>query len=124
MKLRLRGNSIRLRLTQSEVARFGREGKVEETVRFNESERDLLYTLEIGAESDLFAKFADGAIRVFIPEKQALEWVDSQQVGVETPVGSSLRVLVEKDFACSEVRPGENEEDAFPNPRNEARSTS
>ena len=116
MKLRLRGNSIRLRLTQSEVSRFRAEGRIEESVRFGDNEPAFLYALEVGPVDSPAAKFEGGAIRIFIPEKHAREWIESEQVAIESPEGISPRVLIEKDFACLEVRNGVSDEDAFPNP--------
>jgi|SRR5687767_12134428 hypothetical protein len=117
MKLRLRGNSIRLRLTQSEVSRFRAEGKIEERVRFGDNEPDFVYALEIGPGNSPAAKFEGGAMRVFISEKHARGWIESEQNAIESPEGISPRVLIEKDFACLEIRPGENDKDAFPTPR-------
>ncbi len=58
MKLRIKGNSLRLRLQQAEIAAL-REGKaVEETVRFSPASR-LVYALERGGDA-LAASF-DGA---------------------------------------------------------------
>ena len=107
MKLRIRGNSIRLRLTRSEVEEFGRTGKVEEKVDFGPGMRKLKYALE---------ECQDDRIRVSVPAEQAREWVRSESVGFESS-GGGLRILVEKDFSCLNERPGETEEDTFPNPK-------
>jgi hypothetical protein len=47
-------------------------------------------------------------------------WASTEKAGFETQQeignGKSLRILVEKDFACLERRDGEDESDAFPHP--------
>ncbi|HEV7644018.1 MAG TPA: hypothetical protein VGO50_08775 [Pyrinomonadaceae bacterium] len=121
MKLRIRNNSLRLRLTQSEVAQFGENGYVEEVIEFGAVPAShLTYALIALPENDIAAKFEDGKITISIPSPQARQWVDSDQVGIETDQdigdGNKLRILVEKDFACAAPRHGEDDSDAFPNP--------
>ena len=116
MKLRIRVNSIRLRLTRSEVEEFGRTGKVEEKVDFGPGMRKLKYALEECQGEHVFADYEDDRIRVSVPAEQAREWVRSESVGFESS-GGGLRILVEKDFSCLNERPGETEEDTFPNPK-------
>ena len=116
MKLRIRGNSVRLRLTRGEVDTFGSAGKVEEFVDFGDGKPKFIYALEASDGAEVSAEFTGSTIRVFVPRGQARTWVESEQVGVESAEASTLRVLVEKDFACLQERPGETNEDAFPNP--------
>ena len=120
MKLRIRGNSVRLRLTQKEVAQFDRTGKVEEEIDFGASQT-LIYALEKTERSDAVSvDFENSRLRVRVPEKAAREWIESDQTGLEAApkVGENkcLRILIEKDFACLKERPGEDDGDAFPNP--------
>lgn len=115
MKLRIKGNSIRLRLTQSEVAQLGEVGSVAESVDFGPDAR-FVYSLIVSDEARaLNSKFENGCLDVSIPKAQAREWVSSEQVGLEardvTPA-----ILIEKDFACLTERPHEDESDMFPNP--------
>ncbi len=122
MKLRIRGNFVRLRLTQSEVARLAETGAVEETVEFGlRPEQRFVYALEKAAGAETVrADFDGGSLRVWIPEAEAEKWTSSNQVGIEArqPLGGEkeLQILIEKDFACLAERPGEDESDAFPNP--------
>lgn len=95
---------------------FSTAGKVEETVDFGDGGSKFTYALEASDVPNVSAEFSGGTIRVFVPQEQARNWVGSEQVGVESVEGSRLRVLVEKDFACLQERPGETNEDAFPNP--------
>ncbi len=121
MKLRIRGNSIRLRLTRSELDLFRSSGIVEQVVEFEKPSRSLSYRLRISPTSAVIAAEFDGrSIDISIPETQAQDWASSDLVGIECmqPIGGgrSLRILVEKDFACLTPRKHEDEKEAFPNP--------
>ena len=119
MKLRIRGDSIRLRLTQTEVARLAEEGRVEESTHFGPDER-FTYAIAFGAESTLSARLSPRGIEVTVPGEVARAWAASDSVGIEGARelgdGKTLRILVEKDFACLTKRPHEDDADAFPNP--------
>ena len=113
MKMRVRGNSIRLRLTRSEVERFRETGLVEEIIEFGNGQK-LVYALESAANSEIVsAEFDSNGITVFVPRKDAKQWVNSNQVGIEAGQnignGKILRLLIEKDFACLEPRKGEED---------------
>jgi hypothetical protein len=119
MKLRMRGNSLRLRLTQSEVNDLVALGSVEEETAFGPQAR-LTYAIVLGEESAVSASFDAGASRVTVPSAEARAWATSDRVAIEgeqaTADGEPLRLLVEKDFACLKPRTGEDDRDAFPNP--------
>lgn len=91
----MRGNTVRLRLTQSEVAKFDETGSVEETVEFPSG--NLIYELRRGLA--YFADFQDRKLTVTVPESQARLWVESSQVGMEAQAGT-VDLLIEKDFQC------------------------
>lgn len=118
MKLRIRGDSIRLRLTQSEVKKLAEEGRVEESTRFGPDDR-FTYAISVGG-AELSAKLSTRGIEVTVPGEVARSWATSDSVGIEGARelgdGSSFRILVEKDFACLTTRPHEDDTDAFPNP--------
>jgi hypothetical protein len=121
MKLRIRGNSIRLRLTKSEVEQLGQAGAVEDAVAFGPASAGFRYELRTTAELDTTrAAFENSCLSILIPVGDAENWIGSERIGIEAmqPVGSDefLRILVEKDFACLAEREGEDESDAFPNP--------
>ncbi|MCW5960693.1 MAG: hypothetical protein KIS76_11070 [Pyrinomonadaceae bacterium] len=116
MKLRIRGNSVRLRLTQSEVDEFGAGEPVSELVEFGDSEETgFRYELKKSSNEDLDASFENGTLSVKVGESAARQWVNSQDVGIEGTAGK-LHILIEKDFECLKPRPGEDESDNFPNP--------
>lgn len=122
MKMRLRGNSIRLRLGEREVAQLANTGRVAESVQFSASPlSSLTFSLVTSPdEKDITARFAEGEITVTVPAGSAKVWASSEQVGMHggQPVGNgtSLTILIEKDFRCLASRPGEDESDNFANP--------
>lgn len=123
MKLRTRGNSLRLRLTKSEVAEIGAGGTVEETVEFGgEPPQRFIYALvSTDNVENPTAVFDAGRITVFISKAQAGEWSRTNQIRIEAEKsigadGRTLRILIEKDFSCLEPRAGEEDVDTFAHP--------
>ena len=113
MKLRIHADSLRLRLSQSEVAEIAHAGKLEDSISFSGGQR-LIYALEAAEIPSMEAKFVDGRMHISIPAETMRKWASSDEVGIEgaTP---TLRVLIEKDFQCLHTE-GERDTDAFPNP--------
>ncbi len=125
MKLRIKGNSVRLRLTQSEVAEFFERGKFEDRTEFGgETGQHLSYAVmaESGAE-EISANFGNGRISIIIPQIIAEKWAQTEQTALAAeqnlPSGKTLRISIEKDFACLSPRPEEDESDNFPHPKSE-----
>ena len=119
MKLRIDVNSLRLRLTQKEVAQFRRSGRVDAAVYFAPG-RMLSYSIEsLPNAAEVSADFDDRAIRVAIPTGVAIQWTDSNEIGIQasqaTGDGLRLELLIEKDFQCLH-RTAEQDADAYPNP--------
>lgn len=124
MKLRIKGASLRLRLTQGEVRALAAEGRVEEQVPFGGGV-NLIYRLSCDATATkLNARFAAGVLEVRVPAALAQEWCASQEValaGTQEDSPHSLRIAVEKDFACLAPRTDEDESDNFPHPQTGAK---
>jgi hypothetical protein len=120
MKLRIRGDSIRLRLTQAEVLALADASLVEETVSFGNARLTYAITATLAPGAPLAARLVDNRIEVMVAGDTARAWAANDVVGLEgtqqTEADRSLRILVEKDFACLKVRSGEDDADAFPNP--------
>ncbi len=117
MKLRIRGNSIRLRLTRSEVARLVNEGVVSEQVRFD-ADAVLQYSIaSIGnGEGEAISAALDGPhIRVQAHKAVVERWAQSDEVGFESAPAAALKIIVEKDWTCLTPRTGDDD-DTFPNP--------
>jgi len=126
MKLRIKGNSIRLRLGRSEVARLATEGILEEFTDFGPGSVRFGYTIHATfQEPSVTARFADGRLVVRVPAIELHMWANGDQVGIEASQRidddgyEMLRILVEKDFQCLHGDDGEEEtdEDAYPNPQ-------
>jgi len=121
MKIRILGNSVRLRLSQTEVKEILETGRVVQTVKFSpKSTQQLHYALEKAEISSIQATFDTNEICVQIPVEIANNWAASNEVSLENymPIGEQeqLRILVEKDFKCIDAREGEDESDLFTNP--------
>lgn len=116
MKLRIRENTIRFRLTKSEVAEFGKNGLVENQTDFGNGQTFIYALKATDSALNLKANFADGRIEILVPKVVAQKWTKSEEVGISGETGS-LQILIEKDFACLTIRENEDESDAFPHPK-------
>ncbi len=119
MKLRILGNSIRWRLTQTEVRNLAEGKLVKEITQFG-PDNFLEYELSVSNISDIKVSFLDGKIKVELPISVGEPWANGTEISlrntVEIAEGSTLSILIEKDFKCKTERVGENESDMFPNP--------
>jgi len=126
MKLRIQKNSIRFRLTQSEVATLAAEGTLEESVQLTPAVSDLFtYVLEKSSRCrEVRAWRSDCKIGVTLPDDLVRAWANTDQVGIEQTQavreGVALRIAVEKDFRCLHPGTHEDESDNFPNPNDAA----
>jgi hypothetical protein len=122
MKLRIRRNSIRLRLGRSEVSRILTSGLVEESTTFDHAGNQRLeYALEsVVDRTAVSAVFLDGRVIVNVPRDLILAWGTTDQVGIEATQtisdGGMLRILIEKDLECIDAPAEESQEDTFPRP--------
>jgi len=120
VKLRIKGNSVRLRVVRAELDALVQGRAVEERVEFPGG-RALTYRLSVGTDRERFvASFAGDVLVVELPGDAARRWFSPSEVGLRGEVvldgGGALTVLVEKDFPCLTERPGEDDSDAFPWP--------
>lgn len=122
MKLRIRGNTLRLRLSRGEVKALAESGAVREEIAFGSAATERLgYAIVASDEAKATsARLTGGSVEVLVPRTLAREWAANETVGLEAEQaiggGLSLSILVEKDFACLTPRKGEDDTDAFPNP--------
>lgn len=124
VKLRIRNNSIRLRLTKTEVDTLRHEGLVSACTRFPDG-REFRHEVESSPASvtpDAF--LSDKGLTVRLPETGVLAWATTEQVSIrgEQPLveGEKLAILIEKDFACLAPREGEDESDMYLHPQSES----
>ncbi len=120
MKLRIRDNSIRLRLTRTEVQTVHHDGLVRGRVQFAGSNA-FDYVLESSpATVRTEAHVSNNVLTVRVPQMDITHWAESDEVSIVSEQGldngEHLKILVEKDFACLAPRDGEDESDMFPNP--------
>jgi hypothetical protein len=118
MKLRIKGNSIRLRLSQTEVDQLQLNNQISDEVAFAE-EQKLVYILTIVDANTFSISFIDSEIKIQLPETAARQWLNPSEVSLSTTVKKEnieLKLLVEKDFSCLKKRPHEDESDLFPHP--------
>ena len=112
MKLRIKSNSLRYRLTKSDVDNLSKEGYLEEQVNFPGT--PLIYALQLTEGQVLTASYIDNKITMSMSHKMIAELRDTERVGFENNDGE-LQLLVEKDFVClDEV--AEDQSDNYPNP--------
>ena len=112
MKIRIKGNSLRYRLTKSDIDSFSKNGYIEETISF--ANQKLVYALQRSSESELAADFKDQKITLNVPAYMADEWATTDRVGFENCHGC-LYLLIEKDFKCLD-NVAEDQSDNYPNP--------
>jgi hypothetical protein len=120
MKLRIYRDSLRFRLSPSDVARLNSVGVIAETTGFAQ-DAEFSYSLLLRPDIDaMHATLASRAICVEIPSSLARDWSGSQTVGVRhaQPLGKgkTLEILIEKDFECLEGQVNEPEVVLYPNP--------
>ena len=120
MKLRIHGDSVRLRLNRSDVEQFRQTGVCTNSLRLG-SGSQFTYTLETSLVSTVVdVEYREDCIRVLLPLDTAQEWAGSDQISISLNRadrgGPSL--LIEKDFQClhRDETNRNDDEDAFPNP--------
>jgi hypothetical protein len=115
MKLRICGNSLRLRLTQTEVAELVSAGGVENRTQLGQDPAQaFVFRLQLSTLRLIpGVEFGGGRITVSLPEAQARSWARENEVGIYSEEPWGLKLSVEKDFQCLDQRPNEDDSDAF-----------
>ena len=115
MKLRIKGNTIRIRLSETEVNLLAEGKPVIEETHFPSSK--LTYKIE-PSELDS-VDFINEVVSVKLTQSEINKWAATDEVTitkeVAIPNDDILSILGEKDFKCLTVRP-EDESELFPNP--------
>jgi len=119
MKIRIRGNSVRLRLTKTEVEGLAKTGSFSEKIVFPNN--TLVYTITAKeAINTMEASYRENTITIYIPKKDCLEWPTNSIIGhkhtLKIDALNSLSILVEKDFVCMDETV-EDQSDNYPNPK-------
>lgn len=113
MKLRIKGNTVRLRLTRPEVTEIAAGREVREVTEFSVTSR-FIYCLQSSTSEAVEAYFNDNCMLISIPQEMSKAWASSNDVGIEAEQ-NQLKIIIEKDFACLSPR-GEEDSDTFENP--------
>ena len=119
MKLRIHGNSIRLRLNRKEVAQFSDRACLEEALEWGTGpDQRLVYGLEASQSApDVGVRCSERAITIILPAALAHVWTstDRVEISANVPVAAkNLSILVEKDFR--RMHGANNDPDLYPNP--------
>lgn len=122
MKLRIKGNTLRLRVSRSEVARLQQGDRVDDAIQFTAApESRLSYRLQAARQSKpVVIEWKPQSVTVLLSEERMKLWALETEVGVYETIdlgsAGSLAVAIEKDFACLDGSDEENV-DSFVNPR-------
>jgi hypothetical protein len=121
MKLRIKGNSMRFRVSRSEVARLLAADPLVETIQFA-PEAGARFTYALQREPSVTiptVQYTENKVLVLLPADQADAWGGTDQVGIAEDISlgelGALTLLIEKDFACLD-RSDEDNHDTFANP--------
>ena len=100
------------------MATIARSGYLEDITDFGPSK--LIYALASKPEVlEMNARFNDNKVEIQVPESMVTGWPENDIVGFEAnmplPDGSSLYLLIEKDFACLD-HTNEDQRDNYENP--------
>ena len=91
MKLRIKGNSLRLRITPSELNRLLETGRIEETIHFASGENArLTYALEHAADaSSIGVRYSPQEVALVLSSRDVRRWAGAQDVGLYAEVPTS-----------------------------------
>src|SRR5579864_3395590 len=111
MKIRIKSNSIRFRLTRTDVKQLAEKGGLEDKVNFGAS--SLTYAIEVTKDNQLSSTYQNNTITLFMPGSMINELENTDRVGFESN-NNQLHLLVEKDFTCLD-NVSEDQSDNYPN---------
>lgn len=120
MKIRIKGNSIRLRLTKTDIKNLTEKQEVEETTNLGNG-MIFRYALKLNAEAEhIHADFSDGKISVFLNRNAYDTLTKTDEITVhhttENGADGGLFLLIEKDLKCLDTT-FEDQSDMYENPK-------
>ncbi len=118
MKLRIKSNSLRIRLTKTEVSTLANNGYLEEHTHFFNNR--FVYALQaVDNITELSASLDNNKITFLVPKTFTTDWPGNDVVGIDTKMqvtaNETLYLLLEKDFVCLDETT-EDQSDNFENP--------
>jgi len=125
MKLRIRGDSVRLRLKRGEVDLLAAGKSIVEETRFPGAV--LSYRLDVTEDGAVQAHLENNDLVIRLPTSEVSAWATTDEVSImaeqDLAGGDKLTLLIEKDFSCLEPghhRDCEDDEDTFPHPKTQS----
>ena len=112
MKIRIKGNSLRFRLTKSDIAALGNGEVIKEQTEF--LSKVLVYQIHPFRGETIAADFDGENLILQVPQDMLNELANTDKVGF-SGVSGVVSVLIEKDFTCLD-NVEEDQSDNFPNP--------
>jgi hypothetical protein len=116
MKLRIRANTLRLRLNQKEVERLAAGEVLREGIHFPGG-TSLSYLLKVASAAQAEALFDGARIHIDVPLTPIISWAHDEELGIyfSLPTGAEpLQIAIEKDLVCIDGPPEEQDPLAFP----------
>lgn len=119
MKLRIKGNSLRIRLTRTEVKTLSETGFLEEKTEFPSG--TFRYAVRsVASIPEMSANLENGSVILDVPSQFVASWYEANTVGMKSmqqlPGGQILSLLLEKDFVCLDDTE-EDQSDNYQNPK-------
>lgn len=112
MKIRVKANSLRYRLTRSEVAQLHSEGYLQEVTEL--IPQSFIYAVQVTSGNTVSAEYTANQIILKLPRQMIDELALTDTVGFDGQSGK-VHLLIEKDFVCID-NTTEDQSDNYPNP--------
>ena len=121
MKVRIKDNSVRFRLSITDLKTLEKKGKVVSTCSFGSSQvfKYSVISNKKGNSEFLCVDLKKNHIKIELAASDVKEWIKSDLEGFDAKMDNGtkegLYVLIEKDWECLTPR-DEDEDNLFPNP--------
>ncbi|MBT0606723.1 DUF7009 family protein [Aequorivita echinoideorum] len=118
MKIRIRDNSVRLRLTKTDIRNLRDNHLVSSKTEFSQVE---IFEYELRSDTaytEISAKFKEGKITIQIPLRDAEILTETEEITIRgtqnNGMDSQLSLLIEKDLECIDAT-DEDQSDMYEN---------
>lgn len=119
MKIRIKGDSVRFRLTQTEVKSLSQEGEIFDKTNFGPAQFNYGVVLKKNIDH-LQVSFENNTVVLEMPQTDGKVWFSNDIITydhtMKTTLGNNLYLLLEKDFTCLD-NTIEDQSDNYPNPK-------
>lgn len=120
MKIRIKGNSIRLRLTKTDIRNLKETGKVEEKTVLGPNQIFSYSLFRKEDAEEISSTFENGTITVNLPKKESDTLTETDEITVKgyqkNGKEGDLFLLIEKDLQCLDDT-FEDQSDMYENPK-------